>query len=46
MLGLPFREVWALDFEFVSASGALPVPVCIVGRELNGNRLIRFGRTN
>ena len=26
MFGLPFREIWALDFEFVSESGALPVP--------------------
>jgi hypothetical protein len=24
MYGLPFREVWALDFEFVSEPGAHP----------------------
>jgi hypothetical protein len=42
MLGLPYREVWALDFEFVSEPGALPVPVCLVARELGSNRLIRL----
>ena len=34
MFGLPFREVWALDFEFTAEPGALPVPVCMVAREL------------
>lgn len=43
MLGLPpFREVWFLDFEFVSESGTTPVPVCMVARELGSNRLIRL----
>jgi hypothetical protein len=41
MFGLPFREVWALDFEFVSESGALPIPVCMVARELCSNRRLR-----
>jgi DNA polymerase I len=31
-----------LDFEFVSESGARPVPVCLVARELSSNRLIRL----
>jgi DNA polymerase family A len=44
MLGLPFREIWALDFEFVSEPGALPDPVCLVARELGSNRLIRLWR--
>ena len=44
MLGLPYREVWTLDFEFVSESGDLPVPVCMVARELGSNRLIRLWR--
>ena len=42
MLGLPFREVWTLDFEFVSEPGDLPVPVCMVARELGSNKLIRL----
>jgi DNA polymerase-1 len=42
VFGLPFREIWALDFEFGSESGALPVPVCMVARELCSNRLVRL----
>lgn len=42
MLGLPYREVWGLDFEFISESGNLPTPVCMVARELGSNRLIRL----
>jgi DNA polymerase-1 len=41
-LGLPFREVWALDFEFSSEPGASPVPVCMVARELGSNQVIRL----
>ena len=46
MFGLPFREVWALDFEYVSESGARPVPVCLVARELGSNRLVRLWQTD
>jgi DNA polymerase-1 len=42
MYGLPFREVWVLDFEFISEPGAQPVPVCMVARELISNRLVRM----
>ena len=42
MFGLPFREIWVLDFEYSSESGALPVPVCMVARELCSDRLIRL----
>jgi DNA polymerase-1 len=42
MFGLPFREVWALDFEFIAEPGALPVPVCMVARELASGRLLRL----
>ncbi|MGN6171881.1 MAG: hypothetical protein ACTHPS_02800 [Streptosporangiaceae bacterium] len=43
MYGLPFREVWALDFEFIiSEPGALPLPVCMVARELRSGRLVRL----
>jgi DNA polymerase I len=44
VFGLPFRSVIALDFEFVSESGANPIPVCMVARELGSNRLIRMWR--
>jgi DNA polymerase-1 len=40
-LGLPFREVYCLDFEFVAESGARPIPVCLVARELGTGKLIR-----
>ena len=42
MLGLPYRQIWLLDFEFVSESGAVPVPVCMVARELISDRLVRL----
>lgn len=42
MLGLPFKAIWALDFEFISESGARPVPVCLVARELGSGKLIRL----
>ena len=42
MHGLPYTQIWALDFEFVAESGARPVPVCLVARELISNKLIRL----
>ena len=42
MHGLPYTQIWALDFEFVAESGAQPVPVCLVARELISNKLIRL----
>lgn len=42
MFGLPFREVWCLDFEYISKSGHRPTPVCLVARELVSNRLLRL----
>jgi hypothetical protein len=35
---LPFREVWAVDFEFVAKDGACPEPVCVVAWELKSGR--------
>ena len=34
MLGLPYREIWAIDFEFVAEPGCVPDVVCMVAREL------------
>lgn len=46
MFGLPFQQVWLLDTEYISESGGRPlpscIPVCLVARELNSNRLIRL----
>jgi DNA polymerase I len=42
MLDLPYREVWALDFEFCAEPGAQPDPVCMVARELRSGRLLRL----
>ena len=41
---LPYREVWAADFEFQAPSGNGPRPVCMVGRELRTGRELRLWR--
>ena len=38
---LPFREVWAVDFEFAAPDGERPKPICLVARELKMGRLVR-----
>jgi DNA polymerase-1 len=46
-LALPFREIWALDFEYnmgdlePKRDGNLQVPVCMVAREVRTGQLIR-----
>ena len=43
--GFPFREVWAVDFEFIAPPlGDRPDPVCMVALELRTGRLIRLWR--
>jgi hypothetical protein len=39
-----FREVWAVDFEFVATPGERPTPVCLVARELKSGRTIKVWR--
>jgi DNA polymerase-1 len=39
-----FREVWAVDFEFIAHPGERPAPVCLVARELKTGRTIRLWR--
>ena len=39
-----FRETWAVDFEFQSAPGERPVPVCLMARELRTGRKLRLWR--
>ena len=38
---LPFREVWAADFEFAAPDGERPKPICLVARELKTGRTVR-----
>jgi hypothetical protein len=38
---LPYREVWAADFEFAAPPGHRPRPLCLVARELRSGRLVR-----
>jgi DNA polymerase family A len=42
LLGLPFREIWCIDFEFEAAAGENPRPVCLVAKEVGTGRLIRL----
>ena len=41
-MNLPFKEVWAVDFEFTAPPGERPEPICLVARELNSGRTIRL----
>ena len=38
---LPFREVVAVDFEFIATPGNRPIPVCLVAHELRSGRRFR-----
>jgi hypothetical protein len=44
--GLPFRQVWACDFEFQAQPGERPVPLCLVARELRTGQLERLWMEN
>ena len=39
---LPYREVWAVDFEFAAPPGERPQPICLVARELRTGQLVRM----
>jgi hypothetical protein len=39
-----YREVWAVDFEFMAPPGERPDPVCLVARELKARKTIRLWR--
>jgi hypothetical protein len=43
---LPFRRVWAVDFEFTALPGERPAPLCVVARELRSGRLVRLWLTD
>jgi hypothetical protein len=42
---LPFRAVWAVDFEFTAPPGERPTPLCVVARELRSRALARHWLT-
>jgi hypothetical protein len=42
ILGLPFRQIWVIDFEFISPDGENPQPVCLVAKEVGTGRLLRL----
>jgi hypothetical protein len=44
MLELPYREVWAVDFEFTAPTGERPDPVCLVAHEVKSGRALRLWR--
>src|SRR6476620_12243136 len=39
-----YRQVWAVDFEFMASPGEIPDPVCLVARELKSGKTIRLWR--
>jgi hypothetical protein len=39
---LPYREIWAADFEFIAKPGERPDPVCLVAWELRSGRKFRL----
>ena len=41
-MNLPFREVWACDFEFHQPDGEQPYPICLVAQELRSGRTLRL----
>ncbi len=40
--GVPFREIWAVDFEFRAPPGHNPGPLCMVAKEILSGRTIRL----
>jgi hypothetical protein len=41
---LPFKEIWAVDFEFGADPGENPDPVCLVALEIHSGRKVRLWR--
>src|SRR5689334_5632073 len=39
---LPFKEIWAVDFEFGAAQGENPEPICLVALEFRSGRRVRL----
>jgi DNA polymerase I len=39
---LPYKEIWCCDFEFHGTDGGVPVPVCMVAKEVRSGRTYRI----
>ncbi len=39
---LPYREIWAADFEYVAHGGDRLEPVCMIAKELRTGRILRI----
>ena len=39
---LPFREIWACDFEFTAPEGERPKPLCMVAIEMRTGREVKL----
>jgi DNA polymerase-1 len=44
LAALPYREIWAVDFEFCIEPGRRPDPVCLVAKELRSGTTLRLWR--
>src|SRR5215468_513905 len=42
LLDVHYREIWAVDFEFIADPGENPKPVCLVAWELRSGRKLRL----
>jgi DNA polymerase-1 len=42
VLGLPFKQIWTIDFEFIARDGENPEPVCLVAKEVGLGRSLRL----
>ena len=42
LAALPFKEVWAVDFEFTAQHGERTSPICMVAVELLSGTVIRL----
>jgi len=38
---LPFEQIWAVDFEFISEPGERPIPVCVVANEIKTGKVLK-----
>ncbi len=39
---LPYRAIWAVDFEYHQPDGEHPAPICLVARELRTGQTLRL----
>jgi DNA polymerase I len=42
LTGVPYDEVWVVDFEFTARLGQKPTPICVVASEVRAGRTLRL----